>query len=129
MQMTTSSSQALVSLYRKLGLVVLEQKQDKSLWLLSLRPDWFSLLAQLDEDKEGARVIAITSSFFQSFIEDTIKDMWLNGDEHKVSSMWIEIDSEPPRVYRRLHFLRGWSYEQVNEIFAGSSRAGCTVGV
>ena len=93
MQMTTSSSQALVSLYRKLGLVVLEQKQDKSLWLLSLRPDWFSLLAQLDEDKEGARVIAITSSFFQSFIEDTIKDMWLNGDEHKVSSMWIEIDS------------------------------------
>ena len=38
-------------------------------------------------------------------------------------------DTEPPRVYRRLHFLRGWSNEQVNEIFAGSSRAGCTVGV
>jgi hypothetical protein len=38
-------------------------------------------------------------------------------------------DFEPPRVYRRLHFLRGWSYEQVNEIFAGSSGAGCTVGV
>jgi Histidine kinase-, DNA gyrase B-, and HSP90-like ATPase len=28
---------------------------------------------------------------------------------------------EPPRVYRRLHFLRGWSNEQVNEIFPGSS--------
>ena len=28
---------------------------------------------------------------------------------------------EPPRVYRRLHFLRGWSYEQVNEIFPGSA--------
>jgi hypothetical protein len=37
--------------------------------------------------------------------------------------------TEPPRVYRRLHFLRGWSYEQVNEIFTGSSRSGCTVGV
>jgi hypothetical protein len=36
---------------------------------------------------------------------------------------------ESPRVYRRLHFLRGWSYEQVNEIFTRSSRAGCTAGV
>ncbi len=32
------------------------------------------------------------------------------------------LGDEPPRVYRRFHFLRGWSYEQVYEIFAGSPR-------
>jgi len=28
---------------------------------------------------------------------------------------------EPPRVYRRLHFLRGWSNEQSKQIFPGST--------
>ena len=46
-----------------------------------------------------------------------------------VKQTGVTEQTEPPRVYRRLHFLRGWSYEQVNEIFAGSSRSGCTVGV
>jgi hypothetical protein len=36
---------------------------------------------------------------------------------------------ESPRVYRRLHFLRGWSYEQVYKVFAGSPRTGSPVGV
>ena len=31
--------------------------------------------------------------------------------------------------YRRLHFLRGWSYEQDDEIFTGSSRTGGPAGV
>ena len=33
-------------------------------------------------------------------------------------------DNEPPRVYRRLHYLREWSYEQENEIFPGSAGTG-----
>ena len=32
---------------------------------------------------------------------------------------------ESPRVYRRLHFLRGWSYEQANQIFPGVPGTGC----
>lgn len=31
---------------------------------------------------------------------------------------------ESSRICRRLHFLRGWSYEKVSEIFNGSQRAG-----
>jgi len=33
-------------------------------------------------------------------------------------------EDEPPRVYRRLHYLREWSYEQENEIFPGSAGTG-----
>src|SRR5690606_34495402 len=30
---------------------------------------------------------------------------------------------EPARLFRRLHFLRGWSYEEVYKVFARSPRA------
>jgi carboxymethylenebutenolidase len=36
---------------------------------------------------------------------------------------------EPPRFSRRLHFLRGWSHEQGEQIFAGSPWAGRAAGV
>src|SRR5690606_25574546 len=36
---------------------------------------------------------------------------------------------EPPRLFRRLHFLRGWSYEEVYEIFARSPRTRGAHGV
>ena len=32
-----------------------------------------------------------------------------------------EIDTEPPRLYRRLHTLRRWSYENRNKIFPGNT--------
>jgi hypothetical protein len=38
-------------------------------------------------------------------------------------------NGEPPRLSRRLHFLRGWSYEQENEIFPGNTGAGGTAGI
>ncbi len=50
-----------------------------------------------------------------------------NFDIHREAARIYHLES--PRVYRRLHFLRGWSYEQVYEIFAGSPRAGCPAGV
>src|SRR5229473_3593723 len=37
--------------------------------------------------------------------------------------------TEPPRDSRRLHFLRGWSHEQIDGVFTGGSRAGGTVSV
>jgi hypothetical protein len=36
---------------------------------------------------------------------------------------------EPPRDSRRLHFLRGWGHEQIDEVFAGGPRAGSSAGV
>src|SRR5690606_37056220 len=37
--------------------------------------------------------------------------------------------TDPPRLFRRLHFLRGWSYEEVYEIFARSPRTRGAHGV
>jgi len=91
--MTTSSFQMLVSLYRRLGIIVIEQRQDKSLWLLSPQPDWFPLIAKLDKGGDGDRITAITSNFMQSFIEDNVQGMWLSGQERQISSIWIEVDS------------------------------------
>lgn len=91
--MTTSSFQMLVSLYRRLGIIVIEQRQDKSLWLLSPQPDWFPLIAKLDKGGDGDRITAITSIFMQSFIEDNVQGMWLSGQERQISSIWIEVDS------------------------------------
>lgn len=31
---------------------------------------------------------------------------------------------EPPRISRKLHFLKRWSYEYVNTLFPGSSETG-----
>ena len=37
--------------------------------------------------------------------------------------------SEPPRDSRRLHFLRGWSYEHDEEVFPRSSGTGGSAGI
>ena len=70
---------------------MLEQKQDKSLLLLSPPADWFSHLAKLNE--EGSQVTEITSNFLQSFVENNVADMWGSGQERAVSPIWIEVDS------------------------------------
>ena len=36
---------------------------------------------------------------------------------------------EPPRDSRRLHFLRGWSHEHIEEVFPGSPGAGGSAGL
>ena len=38
-------------------------------------------------------------------------------------------DLEPSRDSRRLHYLRGWSHEQEDEVFAGGPRAGGSAGL
>ena len=39
-----------------------------------------------------------------------------------------KLHTEPPRVYRRLHFFRGWSHEQVSKVFTGSPGTGGSSG-
>jgi hypothetical protein len=36
---------------------------------------------------------------------------------------------EPPRVYRRLHHVRGWGYEQDEAVLPGGTGAGGQAGV
>jgi len=91
--MSSSSLQTLVNLYRRLGLVVLEQRQDRSLWLLSSKPAWFQSIARLDEGEDGTRISSITSKFLQTFIDEDVQKIWTSGKERHVSSIWIEVDS------------------------------------
>ncbi len=48
------------------------------------------------------------------------KPLYINGP------FWT-VDTEPPRLYRRLHILRGWSYELTKTIFPRSPGASCSI--
>ena len=91
--MSNSNFETLVSLYRRLGIVVFEQRQDKSFWLISSKPEWFSMLAEISKNSDQGQVSSITSNSLKIFIEDDVQQMWSAGKERKVSSIWIEAGS------------------------------------
>ena len=91
--MSSSNIETLTSLYRRLGIVVLEQRQDKSLWLISPMPDWFPMLAELNEEAKEGQIRALKSNVLNSFIENDVQKMWASGQERNESSIWIELDS------------------------------------
>ena len=45
-----------------------------------------------------------------------------------LDSVFVDAEYEPPRDSRRLHYLRGWSHEHSDEVFAGGARAGGSAG-
>ena len=96
----------LVSLYRRLGIVVFEQRQDKSLWLISPKPDWFQILAELNEDSKGRQIRRLKSNSLNSFIEEDVQLMWSSGQERKVSSIWIELDTSENSIPLQATALR-----------------------
>jgi hypothetical protein len=53
----------------------------------------------------------------------------VKSERDAAPAQYREAMAESPRVYRRLHFLRGWGYEQVYEIFDTSARAPGSVGL
>ncbi|MEJ2114981.1 MAG: hypothetical protein P8X88_02790 [Gammaproteobacteria bacterium] len=107
--MSTSNFETLISLYRRLGIAVLEQGQDKSLRLISPKPTWFSSLVKLDVDSGGDRIQSITSSVLNSFVEEDVQQMWSTGQERKVSPIWIEIDTSDNRSSnKRLVSVERW---------------------
>lgn len=61
------------------------------------------------------RLMAIPAQLFAQMYEEALELLRESEREEPPS---IE-GSEPPRVSRRLQFLRGWSHENNNEIFAG----------
>jgi diguanylate cyclase (GGDEF)-like protein len=91
--MTTSNFDTLVSLYRRLGIVVLEQRLDKSLWLISPAADWLASLINIDQGSDEGRVNSITSNVLNTFIEEDVQRMWSTGQEREISPIWIEVDS------------------------------------
>jgi len=91
--MSNSNFETLVSLYRRLGIVVLELRQDKSLWLLSPGPKWLSSLVKLEEGTNEGQVHSVTSNVLNKFIEQDVQQMWSTGQERNISPIWIEVDS------------------------------------
>ena len=91
--MTTPNFDILVSLYRRLGIVVLEQRLDKSLWLISPAAEWLVSLVNIDQDSHDGRVNSITSNVLSTFIEEDVQRLWSSGKEREISPIWIEIDS------------------------------------
>ena len=53
----------------------------------------------------------------------------VEGDSIWLSQLEITelFQTEPPRLYRRLHILRGWSYELTKTIFPRSPGASCSI--
>ncbi|WP_339934923.1 TraI domain-containing protein [Vreelandella glaciei] len=51
----------------------------------------------------------------------------LRLNEPTMSRLMQETCFEPPRLYRRLHILRGWSYELTKTIFPRSPGASCSI--
>jgi len=90
---TSENIETLISLYRRLGIVVLELRQDNSLWLMSPQPSWFSSLAKLEGDADQGRIHSVTSSVLNTFVEEDVQEMWSTGQERKMSPIWIEIDA------------------------------------
>ncbi len=91
--MSSSGLQTLISLYRRLGIMVMEQRQDRSLWLLSPKPEWFALIGKMDDGEDDHRITAITSNSLQSFIEGSVARMWSSGEERLISPIWVEQDA------------------------------------
>ena len=79
-------------------------------------------------DSEEAETIAdkeILSAIHES---EAFVDSW----EDRIELLRIVLNKltfESPRLSRRLHFLRGWSHEQANEIFPGSPGTGGASGL
>jgi hypothetical protein len=51
------------------------------------------------------------------------------NDDQAVSKLESAGTLEPPRDSRRLHYLRGWSHEHIDEVFTGGPGASRSVGV
>lgn len=92
--MNSSNFETLVSLYKRLGIVVFEQRQDKSIWLISAKTDWLPMLAELNEGAAGTQVSSLKSNALNSFIEENVQLMWSSGQERNISSIWIELDTK-----------------------------------
>ncbi len=91
--MTEAGTDTLVSLYRKLGIVVFEYGEDNILSLISPKPEWCSTLVELTEDNDRAEVRTVKSNVLNTFVENELQLVRKGTCERKVSSIWIEVDS------------------------------------
>jgi ADP-ribose pyrophosphatase YjhB (NUDIX family) len=85
---------------------------------------------------------AINLKLFDIYTSDTKRLIWIiytatlgkgtfrENPETSELLLYSKTNPEPPRVYRRQNPVRGWSHgKEKQQVFPGSTGAGCTVGV
>jgi|GEM_PF-1562986 gamma-glutamylputrescine oxidase len=74
---------------------------------------------------EGNQIIRQRIEKYQ--IDCDLKEDNLFAACNKKQWQGLKEQNEPPRLYRRLHILRGWSYELTKTIFPRSPGASCSI--
>ena len=82
--------------------------------------------------QEGMAALAGVDRSYMGHIERGEKNITLTKIYQISEALGIEVAdlfprNEPPRLYRRLHILRGWSYELTKTIFFRSPGASCSI--
>ena len=85
----------------------------------------------------GPFVYGTLGTFFALLVPLVSWELWpanrrsaqLGGLSEEILTLRDQANTEPPRLFRRLWLLRGWSDGQKNEVFPGSTGSGGTDGV
>lgn len=66
-------------------------------------------------------VLVVLPDICQRFIEEVLVFNLVLHVDHlakRLLNLALTRLGEPPRVFRRLHYLRGWSHEEVEQVLA-----------
>jgi hypothetical protein len=84
----------------------------------------------VSEEEAHGRVAEIYAEIKEALGTDFVPNLYkvMAVKPSFLETNWNKVQTEPPRVFRRLQILRGWSHENDEEIFPGSTGADSSHG-